>query len=433
MQKRSAKYALERFENPKVYNPYIFHRPFMFRWKGSVIPKVLPQSLLVTILSAIITYLYEETQINLGMKQTFITVLGLVVSLLLAYRTNTAYDRYWEGLGTWSRMVGAIRNMTRCIWVNVNAEDSEKVIDDKKRAEHLAEKKTAINLLLGFAIATKHYLREEPVKFDDIKPFISNSDSNSPGVQVLVGSGEDYFPETGSNSSTSTFGGKFIKSLKNLLPTFKSESKVNHNLPYELTLYISSYIHSLHVKKTTDDATISNLYSNLNCLTECLTSFERILRSPIPLAYAIHLTQVTWIYCLSLPFQLLEDLGWLTIPVTFLITMTLFGVEKIAGEIENPFGWDENDLGLDDFCGLLNRELSHVTSEPIPPINEWIYTKENLPFETVNINAIPARNLQEIFNSNTSESVEKNVENYKNDENQNDHNNDNNDTVIKME
>ncbi|GBB84580.1 hypothetical protein RclHR1_11150005 [Rhizophagus clarus] len=429
MQKRSARYAIERFENPKIYNPYVFHRPNIFRWKGSVIPKVLPQSTFVTILAAIVTYLYEKTEINLGIKASFIPVLGLVVSLLLAYRTNTAYDRYWEGLKTWSSMVVAIRNMARCIWVNINAEDSEKVIDDKTKAEHIAEKKAAINLLLGFAIATKHYLREEPVKFDDIKPFISNNDRNSPGVQNLVSS-RDYFSET-SNNSTGTFGEKFMKNIKKMLPTFNSKNKINHNLPYELTLYISSYIHRQHVKKTTDDSTIGILYSNLNSLTDCLTTFEKILRSPIPLAYAIHLSQVTWIYCLSLPFQLVQDLGWITIPVTFFSTMTLYGVEQIANEIENPFGWDENDLGLDDFCGLLNRELSHVTSEPIPPVNEWIFTKENMPFETVNIASIQHHNLNEvkaIINSNISESVEKNVENVENDENQN-----NNDTIIKME
>src|SRR2546427_620906 len=138
MQKRSNKYAIERFENPKVYNPYVFHRPNVFRWKGSVIPKVIGQAIIVTVLSAIITYLYKETPIKLFMKPSFITVLGLVVSLLLAYRTNTAYDRYWEGRKTWSSMVVAIRNMTRCIWVNIHAEDYEKdrVIDDKTRAEH---------------------------------------------------------------------------------------------------------------------------------------------------------------------------------------------------------------------------------------------------------------------------------------------------------
>src|SRR5436305_11342709 len=138
-QKRSVKYATERFENPKIYNPYVSHRPFIFRWKGSIVPKVILQTLLVTVLAAIVTYLYEETTIKLSMTPSFISVLGIVISLLLAYRTNTAYDRYWEGLRIWYNMVVAIRNMTRCIWVNINIEDIERdpniVIDDKTRTE----------------------------------------------------------------------------------------------------------------------------------------------------------------------------------------------------------------------------------------------------------------------------------------------------------
>ncbi|RIA88479.1 Bestrophin, RFP-TM, chloride channel-domain-containing protein [Glomus cerebriforme] len=441
MSKRSAKYAIECFENPKVYNPYVFHRPNVFRWKGSVIPKVLPQTIIVTVLASIVTYLYKETPIHLGMKPSFITVLGLVVSLLLAYRTNTAYDRYWEGLRTWSNMVSAIRNMTRCIWVNVNAEDyektSNKVIDDRTKTEHLVEKKTVINLLLGFAIATKHYLREEPKTFEDLKPLISNADHNSPGVQVLVGSNDNYFSGTSNNNNNNNndnnnnnnFTGKFMKNIKKLLPD--SHKKVCNNLPYEITLYLSSYIRKQHLLHTTDDSTISILYSNLSSLTDCLTTFERILRSPIPLAYAIHLTQVTWIYCLSLPFQLVQDLDWITIPVTFIITLTLFGVEKIASEIENPFGWDENDLDLDDFCGILNRELCNVTSETIPPVNDWIFTKENIPFGSGNVTALQARklHLDEVKDLLSNESIERNVENV---ENRNVPNN-NDDTIIKVE
>jgi putative membrane protein len=348
-------------------------------------------------------------------------------------------------------MVVAIRNMTRCIWVNINVEDydkgnngnngnnTNKVITDKERTEHLLEKKTAINLLLGFAIATKHYLREEPVKFV--------IDSNTPGVQIVDINKEDHFPETSEASNTSngtfsdtssgtngTFSGKFMKNIKKLLPS-NSHSKITRNLPYDLTLYLSSYVRKQKMEGTTDDATISALYANLGTLTDCLSTFERILRSPIPLAYAIHLTQVTWIYCLILPFQLVQDLEWLAIPITFLITMTLFGVEKIAGEIENPFGWDENDLDLDGFCGLLNRELNNVTSEAIPPVSEWIFTKENIPFGSENISALQASNfkLDEVKNLLNRESLsgekpaELNIEIEKDD---NENNNNNNNTVV---
>ena len=93
------------------------------------------------------------------------------------------------------------------------------------------------------------------------------------------------------------------------------------------------------------------MYAALNSLVDCLTQFERILRSPIPLAYSIHLSQTVWIYCLTLPFQLVGAVEYGTIPIVFLATLVLMGIMQIGEEIENPFGYDENDLDLDDFCG----------------------------------------------------------------------------------
>jgi putative membrane protein len=69
------------------------------------------------------------------------------------------------------------------------------------------------------------------------------------------------------------------------------------------------------------------MYAGLNTMVDCLTQFERILRSPIPLAYSIHLKQTVWIYCLSLPFQLIKNLHYITIPVVFLASMILMGIE----------------------------------------------------------------------------------------------------------
>ncbi|KAF9920640.1 hypothetical protein BGZ67_001100, partial [Mortierella alpina] len=85
--------------------------------------------------------------------------MGMVVSLLLVFRTNTAYDRYWEGRRLWSQMTLSIRNLTRSIWVCVAETETR----------DLLEKKSAINLLVAFAFATKHYLREEyGYNYDDM-------------------------------------------------------------------------------------------------------------------------------------------------------------------------------------------------------------------------------------------------------------------------
>lgn len=74
----------------------VFHeRPHALRWTGSVIPKVLLPSLSITLLTVAVVLLYEKTDFRPSIPFSFITVLGFVVGLLLTYRTNTAYDRYY--------------------------------------------------------------------------------------------------------------------------------------------------------------------------------------------------------------------------------------------------------------------------------------------------------------------------------------------------
>ncbi|CAG8530154.1 7179_t:CDS:2 [Cetraspora pellucida] len=377
MPSKSEKHSEDRFHHPKIYTPYRENKLSpLFRWRGSVIPKVLPQTIFITILAVTVTALYQYTDIKLSIKPTFISIIGFIVSLLLGYRTNTAYDRYWEGRRLWSTMVVSIRNLARCIWVNVK----------ETEPKHLLEKKTAINLLLGFAVSVKHYLREEDgIDHPDLKPYITNIKSDLPAFHPLDKSNYKKKP--------SGFKKWFSRSISTSELGGDCDNIVNHNLPLEISFYLSSYIRQQKINNSTDDSTISIMYNNLCTLTDCLSSLERVLRSPIPLAYSIHLAQTTWLYCLSLPFQLVSDNGWITVLITFFVTLTLLGVEAIANEIENPFGEDENDLDLDDFCGILKLELVNIVAHKAPSMDDWVYSLENHPFETDNITATEAKHL----------------------------------------
>jgi putative membrane protein len=77
---------------------------------------------------------------------------------------------------------------------------------------------------------------------------------------------------------------------------------------------------------------------------DCLTGFERILRTPIPLAYSVHLHHSIWLYLLALPYQLVKENGWWTVAIVVLSSFALLGILGIGWEIENPFGYDDNDL-----------------------------------------------------------------------------------------
>jgi ion channel-forming bestrophin family protein len=104
-----------------------------------------------------------------------------------------------------------------------------------------------------------------------------------------------------------------------------------------------------------------NQFQNiLNGMVDMLGACERILRTPIPLAYAIHLKQLLLIYCVLLPFQIVDELKWLTAPSMMLISFTLFGIEAIGMEIENPFGSDPNDLPLDTICTTIQTNVNDL-------------------------------------------------------------------------
>lgn len=83
------------------YNPYV---PGFLRLSGTVLPHVIVQTIVVTIISSIVVILFELTDIKLSVSKAppssisniFTQIIGIVVGLLLTYRTNTAYDRYFS-------------------------------------------------------------------------------------------------------------------------------------------------------------------------------------------------------------------------------------------------------------------------------------------------------------------------------------------------
>ncbi|KAJ6480126.1 Bestrophin, RFP-TM, chloride channel-domain-containing protein [Mycena sanguinolenta] len=152
----------------------------------------------------------------------------------------------------------------------------------------------------------------------------------------------------------------------------------SHNLPLEISLYLSSYIAGLQFKKQTDVPTTNSLIASLNLLVDALTGLERILTTPIPFSYSIHLWVVTTIYCLCLPSQIVSTMGWQTIPATSLLSFIFFGFLVAGEEIENPFGYDKNDLNLDHFTqNIIRNELRALTSTAAPEPNRWIFSPEN--------------------------------------------------------
>ena len=276
------------------------------RIEGSVIPTIVVRVLCCGAFGLLISVL-AFYKIPVGAKALGSVVPSIVLGLLLVFRTNTAYERFWEGRKAWGALVNNIRNLSRLIWVAIAEID----------LTHPQEKEEILKLLVAFAVATKLHLRSQPV--DD-------------RVAGLVS------------------------------PLQFAKLQVTTNPPLEIAFWISDYLQATHEYGQISLYQMNQLQGILNIMVDTLGVCERILRTPMPLAYAIHLKQLLLIYCLLLPFQIVDELRWWTAPAIALVSFTLFGIEAIGVEIENPFGTDPNDLPLDTICNTIERNIDDLIS-----------------------------------------------------------------------
>ena len=111
------------------------------------------------------------------------------------------------------------------------------------------------------------------------------------------------------------------------------------------------------------------LDQNIQLLIDYQGGCERIVRTPMPFSYMLHLRRTLILFLFTLPFALVDVFGWLSVPVVFLIAHTLLGVEEIGVEIEDPFGFEDNDLPLEEIPDSIARTLDEVvpwSGQPIP-------------------------------------------------------------------
>jgi putative membrane protein len=272
--------------------------------QGSIALSVIPQTVICGLFGLLISVLYD-LGVPVALSALVAFVPNIVLGLMLVFRTNTAYERFWEGRKAWGSVVNDVRNLARLIWVAIEERDP----GDREN------KIKTLYLLPAFAVAMKQHLRQEPL-LEEINPLLS------------------------------------LDQRQRLQP-------LNHP-PLQIAFWIGDYLQEQFETKRLDVYQLTIMVERLNSMVDGLGACERILMTPMPLAYALHLKQLLLIYCLSLPFQMVQGLGWLTGPIVALVSFMLFGIEEIGIEIENPFGRDPNDLPLDVICQKMKQNIDDL-------------------------------------------------------------------------
>lgn len=283
--------------NPKSWFTIIFqlHKYDTFR-------QLLPTMAVLAVLTAVFCYVEIEL-LNLEFTSTMAvhSLIGFVISLLLVFRTNTAYDRWWEGRKQW----GALVNNTR----NLSIKLSNIVPEDQPERRQLFRV-----LITNYVFAMKEHLRNGVLPFEL---------ENHPDFDIDKTMERDHVPNA---------------------------------IAQQL------YAQILLLKK---DGLISDeqqivLDNEFRALTDIIGACERIKKTPIPYSYSAFIKKFIFLYVMSLPFGVVRDFGYSTIFVVVFIFYILASLELIAEEIEDPFGTDANDLPTDTLSRTIQANLKEL-------------------------------------------------------------------------
>lgn len=271
---------------------------------GSVIPGIFFEVILITSFSVAIT-VADAQGLPVAQESLSTLIPELVLGLLLVFRTDTAYGHYWDGSGVISDIVDLSRSLARSIWVYVEAESE---------AERQEKQENTILVAL-FLAAVKQHLRGE--KLDD--------------------------------------------SLKQHLTAERAtELEQAVNMPVRVTQWLSLYLQKVHQQGKISSQLFSQMNDLINKLTLGMGSCERILTTPLPRPYAIHLKHLLLIYFALLPFKLVGMFHLMTPIAVALLAFALLGIEEVGREIENPFGYDDDDLPLDAQAAELLGDVKDI-------------------------------------------------------------------------
>jgi len=226
------------------------------------------------------------------------SILGLVLSLILVFRTNRAYERWWEARTLWGKLVNISRN------VAVKCREFADLEDDERRQLH--------RCIAGFCFALKEHLRDG-VSLGELPGW--NSATDDPAHVPAWLSGQMYHQ-------------------------IKSWERSGRITPQEL-LAIDTDAHEF-----------------LNVCGAC----ERIRNTLIAGSYRSYAIKCLILYLIVLPWGLVQDLQWVTVPVSMILTYIMFGLEVIADDVEEPFGHDLDDLDLDSLCHTIDRTTAEILS-----------------------------------------------------------------------
>lgn len=277
-----------------------------FAWQGSVTPLVIPYVITFGLISTAVcvaAWLVErQFQVTIGLEVAPFEIAGAALGLLLILRTNAGYDRWWEARKLWGGIVNQSRN------VAISA------------------------LAYGPSDST---WRERIVKWVAVYPHIARcslrGEPPPPEVAALVGEG------------TSRQIGSAV------------------HMPSFVALKLAELLREACDSYQMDRFAFMQIDRERAALIDYIGACERILKTPLPTAYAIKIRRFIAIFLLTLPFALLHRIHgeWMVPFITMMVAYPLMSLDQIGIELQNPFAKGNlSHLPLGDISANIERNVT---------------------------------------------------------------------------
>jgi putative membrane protein len=262
---------------------------------------------------------------HLAIPSATVPSLSIVVGLMLVFRNSTSYDRFWQGNQLFTSVETCIRNLTRSFLAcSYSAAAGAPAPSEAERADT----ERTVRLLLAMIFAAKNSLRAEWGR----------------GVPLLLSSRRGAEVERHRRESVSLSRAEYDELLP---PGTRGHEEAGLALLLQLSFQVEGYIKRAHDRGWFHSPQASQMSVQLNTLVAAYGSMETIHLTPLPVAYLIHTRQVLALFCMVLPFALVQEMGWWSILLVGICAFTLYGIEAIGAQLEDPFGYDRNDIKVD--------------------------------------------------------------------------------------
>ncbi|KAF2787039.1 hypothetical protein K505DRAFT_317372 [Melanomma pulvis-pyrius CBS 109.77] len=319
--------------------------PLVLRfYKGAIHNIIIVPVILHCLFAALVVYLNRHVTGSISLPSTIIPSLSIVVGLMLVFRNSTSYDRFWTGRNCLTTIGTSVRNLARVFLVSARGKDGKALADGERR-----DTEKIVRVLIAVLYAIKHNLRAE---------------FNIPPASLAAQAASSSRPGLSRGNSVEngihTAKAEYISLLPDGLMGYEDQGL---SLPLQLTVLVEGYIRRGFERGWFHGPQASQMTVQVNSLVDAYGKMETIRTTPIPVAHLIHQKQVLALFTCVLPFAIVDGYGWWAIPTVAIVAFTLYGIEGIGMQLEDPFGYDKNDIKMDGIIEDTRQEVMVLLEE----------------------------------------------------------------------